>query len=86
MGKIMKKAIIATLVTGTFVLASAGSALAGSDNHKTPGAPGEANCFGQTFAYAVQGNSSFGDGPGMGNIARHNLDLAKVTAEGFCAG
>lgn len=65
MGKAMKKLfVVGALAAAT--LASPAVALAGSDNHTSPGVPGEKNCAGQTRAYVTQGNFN-PDVIGLGN-------------------
>ena len=68
----MKKLIIAGALAAA-MLASPAVALAGSDNHLTPGTPGEKNCAGQTRAFVTQGN--FDGTIGLGTFDASTKDV-----------
>ena len=72
----------------SFAIASVmagGAAYAGSDNHATPGTPGDKNCVGQTMAFLAQ--STAAGGPGIGNVASTNglsVQEVKAIVDSFC--
>jgi hypothetical protein len=86
----MRRLILSSVLAGTLLASMAGTALAGSDNHSTPGTPGEANCVGQTMAFIAQSGPALGvDAHGIGGIA-HAADVSvkdlKAAAQAYCAG
>jgi hypothetical protein len=84
----MRKAFAMLGIAGVLGLAAAGGALAGSDNHAAPGAPGDKNCVGQTNAYLAQVGTEEGI-HGLGGIA-HALDVSvqdiQAIVQAYCAG
>ncbi len=67
---------------------SATPAMAGP-HADAPGTPGEANCVGQTTAFAAQASKDLLGEPGLGNLADFSeLSVKEVRAvvQAFCAG
>jgi hypothetical protein len=85
----MKKFLLATVAGTAILLPIGGVSFAESDNHLTPGTPGEPNCVGQTMAFWAQAAKNFDldAQPGVGNFADlfglSNKEL-KALAQTFC--
>jgi hypothetical protein len=88
----MRKYILSAVVAGSlFASTFAGAVAAQPASDRVPGTPGDANCLGQTMAWAAQYAKGPGDindiNPGIGNWADFaglsNQEL-KANVEAYC--
>ncbi len=87
----MRKFLISAAAAAVLAVGSVTAVLAASPNHVDPGTPGDANCHGQSVAYAAQLAANLGipDANGVGGIAGAlGVSVQEIQAEldAYCAG